>query len=327
MLTRNILLLLSLPFALAACSEDEDYAVPTPKNELQNDVIKRSMGPNIVGNNIEFAYAMALPPAKGKLSSAQVEATIAGAATTYLEYRSFYTNGSGQDVGVAIGNPSVNTGAVTKVDFTKDTSAATLRYFYNVPTDARGKTVTFTFSAQSSDGGKVTYKMGPYKVSKMDMKLDLVVRDATNYFISIADMAVYNAADAATKGNAIDLVYVYRALTNATYNHSFVSPSSEAQYLQGAVVPAGLTNSTKLQKAWNLRDVQLSRAAYNVYIDDIDFDKIDFTGAPNFAINMKAEAGIWVETADGKYRAYIYINKVDNAGKNATISIKRYPLQ
>ncbi|MCK7556590.1 DUF4466 family protein [Chitinophaga sedimenti] len=165
MLTRNILLLLSFPFALAACSEDEDYAVPTPKNELQNDVIKRSMGPNIVGNNIEFAYAMALPPAKGKLSSAQVEATIAGAAPTYLEYRSFY-QWQRPDVGVAIGNPSVNTGTVTKVDFTKDTSAATLRYFYNVPTDARGKTVSFTFSAQSSDGGRLRTKWDRIRYQK-----------------------------------------------------------------------------------------------------------------------------------------------------------------
>ncbi|UYQ91255.1 DUF4466 family protein [Chitinophaga horti] len=326
MLIRNILLLLLLPVAFAACSEDEGYETPVPENRLQNDVIKRSMGPNIVGNNIEFAYAMALPPAKGKLSNAQVEATIAGAGPTYLEHRSFYTNGAGQDVGVVIGAPSVSTGAVTKVDFTVDTSAATLRYFYNVPDAARGKAVSFTFSAQSSDGEKVTYKMGPYNVSKMDMKLDMVVKDAGNCFISIADMAVYNAADAGTKGAAIDLVYIYRALTNATYNHAFVSPVAEAQYLQGATIPVGLTNSCKLVKAWGLRDVQLSRAAYNVFIDDIDFEKTDFTNAPNYAINMKAEAGIWVETADKKYRAYIYINKIDNAGKGATISIKRYPL-
>ncbi|WP_295129067.1 DUF4466 family protein [uncultured Chitinophaga sp.] len=323
--SRYIAIACSLMLVFEGCKED-DYALPTPKDALQNDVIKRSMGPNIVGTNIEFTYAMALPAAKGKLSSAQVEATIPGAAATYLEYRSFYTNGSGVDVGVPVGNPSVNTGSVTKVDFTKDTSASTLRYFYTVPEDARGKPVSFTFSALSSDGSKVTYKMGPYNVSKMDMKLDLVVTDANRCFISIADMAVYTAAEAGPKATNIDLVYIYRVLTNATYNHSLVAPVTEAQYLQGAVIPAGITNNSKLVKAWNLRDFQLSRAAYNVYVDDVDFQKKDFKDAPNFAINMKAEAGLWVETADGKYRAYIYINKVDNAAKSATISIKRYAM-
>lgn len=318
--------LLSFLLVMAGC-KDEDYAIPEPKDALQNDVIKRSLGPNLVGLNIEFAYAMALPPARGKLTNAQVEATIAGAATTYLENKSYYTNGSGVDVGVQIGNASVNSGAITKVDFTKDTSAATLRYFYVVPEEARGKKVSFRFSATSSNGETVTYNMGPFDVAKMDMKLDLVVKDAGNCFISIADMAVYNAADAATKAASIDMVYIYRALTNATYNHSLVSPGAEAQYLQGAVMPAGVNKVTRLIKAWNLRDFHLARNRYNVYIDDIDFQKQDFAGAPNIAINLKAEAGAWVETADGKYRAYIYINKVDDAGKSATISIKRYPMQ
>jgi hypothetical protein len=40
---------------------------------------------------------------------------------------------------------------------------------------------------------------------------------------------------------------------------------------------------------------------------------------------MKAEAGAWIETADGKYRAYIYINSVNAAG-TAVISIKRYAM-
>ena len=145
---------------MVGCKKEE-YALPTPKDVLQNDVIKRTLGPNIVGQQIEFAYAMAILPEKGKLVSAQVEASIPGASGTFLENRSFYTNNSGVDVGVPVGEPSVTNDKITVVNFNKDTSAATLRYYYVVPEAARGQAVSFTFSAKSSNGETVTYKMGP----------------------------------------------------------------------------------------------------------------------------------------------------------------------
>jgi hypothetical protein len=75
-----------------------------------------------------------------------------------------------------------------------------------------------------------------------------------------------------------------------------------------------------------MQDFNLARLQYGgIFIDDVDFQKLDLTGQPNFAINLKAEAGVWVETADGKYRAYIYINSV-NANGSAVISMKRYAL-
>ena len=64
--------MLSIVFSLTACDDDDDGLTITPKNELQNDVIKRTLGPNLVGLNIEFAYAMAIPKSLGKLVSAQV---------------------------------------------------------------------------------------------------------------------------------------------------------------------------------------------------------------------------------------------------------------
>ena len=108
--------------------------------------------------------------------------------------------------------------------------------------------------------------------------------------------------------------------------HALVSPAADVQYLPGVTLPAGVNRSTKVSKAWALRDRHLARQQYGIYIDDLDFQQLDLSGAPNYAINLKAEAGTWVETADGKYRAYIYVNKVDNTNKTATISIKRYAL-
>lgn len=318
-------LFLSFLLVMTGC-KDEDYALPVPKSELQNDAIKRTLGPNLVGLDIEFAYAMAILPEKGKIVSAQVEASIAGATGTYLEHRSYYTNGSGEDVGVEVATPSTTTGTTSSVTFNRDTSAATLRYFYRIPEEARGKTVSFTFSAKSSNGESVSYTMGPYTITNMDMKLDMVATDAAACYISIEDMAIYTAAEAAANPGKIDLVYLHRTPTGLTFNHALVSPAADPQYLPDVTLPAGVNRSTKVNKVWNLRDFHLARLQYGVYIDDVDFQELNLEGAPNFAINVRAEAGVWAETADGRYRAYIYVNKVNNGAKNATISMKRYTM-
>ncbi|MCF6405097.1 DUF4466 family protein [Chitinophaga filiformis] len=323
---RYTLWLFSLCLSMVACKDDK-YAIPEPKNELQNDCIKRTLGPNVAGLKIEFAYAIALPAARGKIVSAQVEASIAGDTATYLENKSYYTNGSGEDVGIPIGDPSVNEGPVTRVAFTKDTNAVTLRYYYVIPKAARGKEVKFTFSAKSSNGETVSYVMGPYTISNMDMVLDLPVKNGEACYISIADMAVYNTTDAATNAGKVDLVYLYRSISGVSFNHALVAPAADTAYLPGVVLPAGVNRDTKIRKTWNLRDFHLARLQYGVYIDDLDFQQLDMTGAPDYAINLKTEAGAWIETADGKYRAYIFMNKVDDGKKSATISIKRYTLK
>src|SRR3984893_17015617 len=218
-------LLMLLLFFQFACKK-EKYSLPTTKDILQNDVIKRSLGPNVVGLNIEFAYAMAILPSKGKLVSAEVEASIAGAPGTYLENNSYYTTGGGVDVPVLVGQPSVTQGTKTTVNFTVDTSASTLRYFYVVPDAARGKTVSFTFSAKSSDGETVSYKMGPYTIAKMDIVRSLTVKDGGAMYISIADTTVYTAANLGANAGKVDLIYLYRSIPNKTFLHALVAPAA-----------------------------------------------------------------------------------------------------
>ncbi len=318
-------LMFGLLLLMSAC-EDEKYAIPTLPQELQNDVIKRTLGPNLVGLNIEFAFAMAIPKSLGKLTSAEVEATIGGAEATYMDNKSYYTNGSGQDVGIEVGSKSVNSGNKTSITFTKDTTAATFRYFYRIPTAAKGKEVSFKFTASASNGQTVTYSMGPYKVAEMDMVLDLAVKDSSAAYISIEDMAVYNPTQAAANAAKIDLVYIYRSIPNITFLHSLVAPSAKT-YLPGVVLPTGVNRTAKINKVWALRDFHLARLQYGIYIDDLDFQQLNISNSPDFAINMKAESGAWVETADGKYRAYIYVNAVNNTTKSATISIKRFTMK
>ena len=315
---------LTVLFFITGCKKQE-YALPTAKDVLQNDAIKRTLGPNIVGQTIEFMYAMAILPSKGKLVSAEVEATIAGSTGTYLENNTYFTNQSGVDVGIVVGLPSTNSGIKTTVTFTKDTSAATLRYFYVIPPEARGKTVSFNFTVKSSDGATATYQLGPYTVAKMDMVRTLAVSNNNLAYISIEDMKVYNAADAAANAAKIDLVYLYRNISTSAFNHAFVSPAADTIYLPGITLPAGVNRSTKMIKVFNLQDFNLAQLQFGIYIDDLDFQQLNFSTAPNFSINLRQEAGVWVETADGKYRAYIYINSANTAG-NAVISIKRLAL-
>jgi hypothetical protein len=317
---------MSVALFFTSC-KNEDYALPLGKTGLNNDCLKRTLGPNIVGSNIEFAYAVALPQTEGKIVSAQVDATIAGATGTYLENRSFYTNASGVDVGITVGSASVNTNNTTMVTFTKDTCAATLRYFYTVPEAARGGSVSFTFSAKDSQGRTTSFILGPYAVTKMDMKLDLVPTDGKACYLSIADLALYDATTAAANAANIDLVYLYRNIPGITFTHALVSPAASAEYLPGITLPSGVNKSTKMSKTWALNDFNLARLQYGVYVDDADFKVVDFTNAPNFVINLRAQAGTWVETADGKYRAYIYINAVNNTAPSMTISIKRYQMK
>jgi len=320
---RTPIIILSLILIFISCESDE-YKVPEANTAFRNDCIKRTLGPNVVGLDIEFAYAMALGYDRGKILSAEATASIPGEADTYLEHHSFHTNNSGNDIGVVIAEPSVTSGNTTRITFTKDTCAATLRYFYKIPESARGKSVSFTFSSTASTGESVSYEMGPYQIAKMDMKREIVLSNDNKCYFSIADMEIYNETEALSRADKIDLVYLYKSIPGITFNHALVSPNANAEFLQGKIIPSGINSSTLIQKTYGLRDRHLARLQFGEYVDDKDFETLNISDAPNYSIDLRAEYGIWVQTADNKYRAYIYVNSVNNNARTMTISIKRY---
>src|SRR5690606_4254041 len=136
-------LLLACAFMGVSC-DDEPVLMRDAVTSLSNDCIKRSLpiAPNLVGEEIEFAYAMAIPTELGTLTSAEVVASIPGATGTYFDPNSYNTNASGQDVPVLVASDSQTSGATTSVQFTVDTAAATLRFYYIIPEEARGKEVS-----------------------------------------------------------------------------------------------------------------------------------------------------------------------------------------
>ena len=146
-------------------------------------------------------------------------------------------------------------------------------------------------------------------------------------------MAVYNATEAASNAGKIDLVYLYRGNINS-FAHALVAPACDVTYRPGITLPSGISNSTPMRRVYQVRDKHLARLQYGVYVDDPDFTAIDFTGMPNYSLNLLNEYGLFVETQDGKYRAYIYVNAINPGTNNSgipansmKISIKRYTVK
>ncbi len=319
--------LFSLAFILGSC-DDNIVLIGESVTELSNDAIKRSLpvAPNLVGQEIEFAYAMALPEELGSLTSAQAIASIPGAAGTYFDPNSYHTNASGQDIPVRVASDSQTSGATTSIQFTADTCAATLRYYYIITEEARGKEVSFTFSVKSSNGQSAEYSMGPYKISEMGMTLGLSLTPNENSYLSFQDDSeaaiIYSADDLAADpslASKVDIVYGYNSSPDIT--HAFYTISSPEAYRPGVVFPSGFSSGAKMIKEYGLRDRQLSNLQYSHFIDDLDFQRINMNRSTNYILVLKEEAGVWVETADGKYRAFVYVNSTSSGGM--TVSVKR----
>lgn len=335
---------------LVACSDDD--------SSLRNDLIKKTTAPAIVGEKIEFAYAMGAQ--KGRLQSAEVQASIAGGQGTGFELYSYYTareavtiNGvsytAGGEVPVRTVREAATNGAVStaameeKVDEvylnptvshgknTIDLIAATLRYTYVVPEEAKGKRISFSFSSKSTAGETVAYSTEEYAVSKMDMKRLIEMTNGNVCYFSIADMAAYTKQEVESRNlqGQIDFVYIYQDKVGGyDYGHSFVSLGTDAKYVASSGAIPGNWPKTKTPmeaRRDNVRDAQLKGALPNVYLDDIDFETLELDNAVDYTLGLNTDGGAFMKTADGRYAAYIYVNKLSADGM--TVSIKRYPLQ
>ena len=318
-------MLSAIALSCFSCSDDDD-------STLRNDLIKKTVAPAIAGEKIEFAYAMGAQ--MGQLGQAEARASgvtyQAGDDVPVQTVKDVSTNGATSTatmmdkVDEHYMNPTVAFG-------TSQASliAATVRYAYVVPAEAKGKNISFTFSSTSSTGAKASYSTPSYPVSKMDMKRLIELGNEGACYFSIEDMKAYTKEEVTTQSLAskIDFIYIYQAKLNGyDYKHSFVSPGTDPKYIAIAgIVPAGATNKTPMEKRANVRDAQLKGEAPNVYIDDVDFQSLDLGAAVDYALTFSKDDGAFMKTANGKYAAYVYVNKIDDSGK-MTVSIKRYPL-
>src|SRR5690554_818561 len=327
----NYLAVLASLFLIMASCDQDTVLIGEPVTGLSNDAIKRSLpiAPNLVDGVIEFAYAMAIPEDLGNLSSAQVTASIPGAAGTYFDPNSYHTNQSGQDIPVLVASESQTNGATTSIQFSTDTCAATLRFYYVIPEEARGKEVSFSFSVKASNGQSTEYQMGPYQISRMDMTRSLSLTSDETGYISLRNdseaAVIYSKSQLEADpslASQVDIVYAYHG--SSDISHAFYAADAPEAYRPGVVFPSGFSKQTKMIKEYGLRDRQLSDLHYSHFIDDLDFESINMTRSINYVLALKEEAGAWVETSDGEYRAFIYVN---NTGPGEmTISVKRYKM-
>lgn len=344
-------LLPCIALACFACSDDNDSSV-------KNDMIKKTTSPAIVGEKIEFAYAMGTT--EGRITTAEATASYAGGEGTGFELYSYFTArqttvidgvtyGGGDDVPIRTVREASTDGATSTAEMMEtvdahyinptiaygtqqtDLIAATLRYNWVVPEEARGKTFHITFTATSSNGQKVTYRTPDYTVSKMDMKRLIGMSNGGACYFSIADMTAYTRAEVEAQGLAskIDFIYNYQSdLGGYDYGHAFVSPATDPQFIAiPDIVPSGATNNTPMEQRAQVHDAQLKGDNPAVYVDDIDFETLDLTGAMNYVLDLQKDDSAFMTTADGRYAAYIYVNSVDDGNGAITVSIKRYPLQ
>ena len=118
------------------------------------------------------------------------------------------------------------------------------------------------------------------------------------------------------------------------FNHAFVAPAADAEkFLPDIKLPAGVNRNTKIRDV-GIKDAHLARlhlkdapeAQPAIFIDDIDLRDMDMSTMPNYALDLIANDGMFLETQDGKYKAYVYINKANSGRAGATISMKRYTM-
>jgi len=316
----NYILCFSVLVYLVSCSEESETL-------LKDDYIMKTYAPALAGEPIEFAYAMGAM--EGYLSSASAQVNIPGAAGTGFDPSSYHVDARGNDVGVLVADTSTEGGTSTAI-FTYDTIVATLRYSYIVPEDAKGQNLSIRFSAESSTGETVSTTVPEFRVSNITMKRDIELTDEDVCYFSVEDMRGYTEAEVIANGleNKIDLIYIYDALNpeGYKYGHALVSPGSDEKYFNEVNVPASFRiNQTKIEQRAYLWDSHFTGEVPAVYVDDIDLETLDLTGAADFSLGITKRTSAFIETDDGRYRAYIYVNNARSS--TLTFGIKRLKMQ
>ena len=156
------LYLLLYAVAVAFCSSCSDDESP-----LRNDLLRKDVGPVLVGNTLEFAYAIGSTDGT-PIKAVEVTASFPGAEGTGIAMNSRYTNpDNGEEEEVRIATETSTEGTVSKA-YIVDTVAATIRYFYVVPEAARGSKIKFHFRSITGTG-EATVQSPEYTVSNVEI--------------------------------------------------------------------------------------------------------------------------------------------------------------
>lgn len=313
-----------------------------PRDPLMCDCLDRSWGIHMVGEEMNFAFAGAIHPGQGTLKAFKVVATIPGATGTGWDENTYKTNTAGVD------EPTPAAKAIrqsdpcaSKVNILLDTCALTLRYKYVIPEEARDKDVKFMFYASNDKGQVVCKEMGPVHCSRQDCVTNIQASN-TRCYISVEDMAVYTYDEVIAGNKTVDIIYAYREVptdsspggagSTGGLNKCFMSPTAEAinriKELRDVKLPP-VERNTKLRESAHAKDEVIEKSKWHLYVTDQDFAAMDFAraGYSNLVTNfVTAYNCIWIETEDGKYRAWMWVNTPAGGGDSITFGMKRYAM-
>ena len=318
-------------FLFSSCHENSDlmtYGQNMTPTGLKVELRKTSYPPFIIGDKIEFSFA-AGSATEGKLSKLEVTASIVGAVGTKLDLKGrFYNWETGMDDVYSVFKDTLNSGNITS-GYYVDTIAATARYTYVIPAEARGKNISLTFKV--STASKTVSQTVNYTISNIILTKGLVMQSATvdgtdKAFFSIADGKAYSRAEIET-GNlqkSIDFVYVVDPIGSATswkLNSALLAPAN--QYM-----PAGLLGVNWIDKnasgieMKNWEDFQLMGSGRLNNVDDLDFQQASIVTNTMMAFNLALNSRSLVRSADGKWIALVWVTAVD--ANSLTINMKKY---
>lgn len=321
-MNRTVTILAALALAaLMSCSKGDRGIA----SGLGNDCINRYYYvPYIAGTEMEFAYAMFMPKGSGRIDEAEVVCSTPGAPGTFLDNNAYDVDEYGQDRPHRMGAPCVEESGKYTVTFDVDTVAATLRFHYIIPEEAKGKQIRFHFKVKA--GNQVaTFDTPDYYVRKMDMKLDIPMTK-TSCFFSMETMEAYTAEEAEAAGIPIDFVWGYSTAFTTKEDRSFFANAARLDKFSAFFsqpVPAVQMNDTKNLYRFTIIEPQLGRQEFDgFYIDDRDFETLSLDCDSDGLIGINNRNGFWMETSDKKYLAYVYCNTL--SAEACTISIKRY---
>ena len=318
------LYLLLYAVAVAFCSSCSDDESP-----LRNDLLRKDVGPVLVGNTLEFAYAIGSTDGT-QIKAVEVTAAFPGAEGTGIAINSRYTNpDNGEEEEVRIATETSTEGTVSKA-YIVDTVAATIRYFYVVPEVARGSKIKFHFRSITGTG-EATVQSPEYTVSNVEIFKNLSLSSGERSCFSLETMQSYSVAQVEEMGIAgkIDFIYTYKPTMGSgwSFAHGLVSPSNEKGYLYPVEIPLGAANRTLMEKRY-WPDGQLKTSGVpTIYVDEIDLRQAALDGVTAHAYELGQDQGVLVKSHDGKYIAYLYINETSSNLKRMSFAIKRLTLK
>lgn len=318
------LYLLLYAVAVAFCSSCSDDESP-----LRNDLLRKDVGPVLVGNTLEFAYAIGSTDGT-PIKAVEVTASFPGAEGTGIAINSRYTNpDNGEEEEVRIATETSTEGTVSKA-YIVDTVAATIRYFYVVPEVARGSKIKFHFRSITGTG-EATVQSPEYTVSNVEIFKNLSLSSGERSCFSLETMQSYSVVQVEEMGIAgkIDFIYTYKPTMGSgwSFAHGLVSPSNEKGYLYPVEIPLGAANRTLMEKRY-WPDGQLKTSGVpTIYVDEIDLRQAALDGVTAHAYELGQDQGVLVKSHDGKYIAYLYINETSSNLKRMSFAIKRLTLK